>query len=222
MTMESRRTLRVTGKGSLRLKPDMTRITMTVSDVQKEYAKALEASARETEQLKETLLPFGFARGDLKTIAFDVNTEYESYEEEGQYRQRFKGYRYQHVLKVEFSSDNERLGKILYALANGAVAPELRLSYTVRDREGAKNRLLANAVEDAKAKAALLAQAAGVTLQNIQSIDYALGAPDFEVSPMARNMTFGAKRMAAEAYDMDIEPDDIEVADTVTLVYAIA
>ena len=43
--MEEARIIRVTGKGQLKLRPDTTRITMTLSGVYKEYADALEHSA---------------------------------------------------------------------------------------------------------------------------------------------------------------------------------
>ena len=148
------RTIRVTGKGQLRLKPDITRITMTLEGVYPEYGETLRHSSEDTEALKDVLSGFGFARSDLKTLNFSVDTEYESYREREVYKQRFIGYRFQHMLKVEFSSDNERLGRILYALSNCAVSPEFRLSYTVSDPEAARNELLGKAVQDAKEKAA--------------------------------------------------------------------
>ncbi|MBQ7601280.1 MAG: SIMPL domain-containing protein, partial [Lachnospiraceae bacterium] len=188
------------------------------------YGDALRHSSEDTEKLADVLAPFGFARTDLKTLNFNVDTEYESYEHKGVYKQRFAGYRFYHNMKVEFESDNDRLGKILYALATSPVAPEFRLSYTVKDTEAVKNTLLGNAVADAKAKAAVLTQAAGVTLKDILTIDYSWGEIEFEARPMPRNVLFG-KSMAAEraagSYDVDIEPDDIDVSDTVTVVWEI-
>lgn len=61
-----------------------------------------------------------------------MDTEYESYKDrDGSYKQHFSGYRFRHMLKVEFPSDNDRLGKVLYALANCKVRLEFRISYTV-------------------------------------------------------------------------------------------
>lgn len=220
--MESMRILRVTGKGQIKVKPNVTRITMTLSGLRKEYSKTLEASSADTEQLKAVLKPFGFESIDVKTLRFTVDTEYESYQERNQWKQRFVGYKYDHVMKIEFDSDNDRLGRILYALAHALVQPELRISYTVKDQEAAKNLLLGKAIEDAKTKAAVLASAAGVSLKEIQSIDYSWGTINFEVQPMARNMLCDAKETSEESYDMDIEPDDIEVSDTVTVVWEIA
>ena len=219
------RTIRVTGKGKIKVKPDMTRIAITLEGMYPDYAETLWHSSEDTDSLKDVLAAFGFERTDLKTLSFNVDTEYESYRENDTYKQRFVGYRFRHLLKVEFDSDNERLGKILYALGNCDLNPEFRISYTVKDPEAAKNELLGKAVKDAKEKAAVLTSAGGVTLKDIQSIDYSWGEIEFEVSPMNRLMKACAPVPDAcedACYDMDIEPDDIEVADTVTVVWEIA
>ena len=218
------RTIRVTGKGQIKVKPDMTRITMSLEGTYPDYGEALRRSSQDTEHLKDLLSAFGFERSDLKTLNFSVDTEYESYKDKGTYKQRFVGYKFHHLMKVEFFSDNERLGKVLYALANCPVKPEFRLSYTVSDPEAAKNELLGKAIKDAKEKAGVLTQAAGVELKDIQSIDYSWGEINFEVQPMNRMIVADECRaapMAAESYDMDIEPDDIEVSDTVTVIWEI-
>ena len=217
------RTIRVTGKGQIKVRPDMTQITMSLEGLYKDYNETLRLSSQDTETLKDILSRFGFERSDLKTLNFSVDTEYESYKDrDGSYKQRFTGYRYRHMLKVEFDSDNERLGKILYALANGKVRPEFRISYTVKDPEATKNTLLGKAVKDAREKASVLTEAAGIGLKDIQSIDYSWGEIDFEYRPMDGGIL--AERCMAEptaAYSLDIEPDDIEVSDTVTVVWEI-
>ena len=46
------RTIRVTGKGQIKAKPDMTRITMTLEGLFKDYGETLRHSSEETEILK--------------------------------------------------------------------------------------------------------------------------------------------------------------------------
>ena len=216
------RTIRVTGKGQLKVHPDMTRITITLEGKDFDYGETLKRSSEETEILKDTLEPFGFSRTDLKTLSFDVDAEYASYKVKDEWKRRFDGYKFSHVLKVEFDSDNKRLGKILFALANCRLSPEFRLSYTVKDPETVKNELLGKAVRDAAAKAGVLSAAAGVKLGEIQTVDYSWGQVRFEVEPMDKLML--AEPCAVSeggCYDMDIEPDDINVEDTVTVVWEI-
>ena len=215
------KTIRVTGKGRLSVRPDTTRITLTLEGTDPGYGEILRRSSQETEQLRDLLTEFGFERTDLKTLNFTVDTEYEGYEEEGVYKQRFAGYRFRHLLKVEFPSDNGRLGGILSALAGSPVRPEFQLSYTVRDPEAVKNELLGKAVADARAKADVLAQAAGVCLKDLRSLDYSWGEIDLEVRPMDRMFRSEMTASKAAGFAMDIEPEDIEAEDTVTVVWEI-
>ncbi len=215
------RTVRVTGRGLLKLRPDTTRIALSLEGLYPEYGDALRRSSEDTERLRDLLEGFGFLRTELKTLSFQVDAEYEGYQEEGVYRQRFSGYRYRHRMKVEFPSDNQRLGKLLYALARCPAKPEFSLSYTVGDPEAAKNALLGKAMADAREKAAVLGRAAEVSLGQIQSIDYSWGETSFEARPMERSMPAPAKTMAEGSFDMDIEPEDIRVSDTVTVLWEI-
>ena len=217
------RTIRVTGKGQLKLRPDTTRITITLTGINPEYSETLRRSSEDTEVLKEALLPFGFSGAELKTLNFSVDTEFESYKDHGAYRQRLAGYRYRHILKVEFPSDNRRLGKILYALAKCPVNPEFRISYTLADPEAAKSELLATAVTDAQRKAAVLTSAAGLKLGEIQSMDYSWGQVDFVVNSINRDLAMEECAVAdGGSFDLNVEPDDIEASDTVTVVWEIA
>ena len=216
------RTIRITGKGNLKIHPDITRITVTLTGIYKDYSETLLRSSEDTEKLKEMLSLFGFKRTDPKTVDFSVDTEYESYRENNEYRQRFAGYRYRHVIKIEFDSDNDRLGKILGSLAKSELNPEFTISYTVKDSEAAKNSLLAKAVDDAKQKALVLTNAAGVALKDIVSVDYSRAELNMEVRPMNRMVTLSKTSAAADnGLSMDIEPDDISVSDTVTIVWEI-
>ena len=219
------KTIRVTGRGQIKVHPDMTRIVITLEGRNFEYGLTLKRSSEATEKMKDLLTPFGFERSDLKTLSFSVDTEYESYKVKDEYKRRFAGYSYTHIMKVEFESDNRRLGKILYALANCDLNPEIRLGYTVKDPEAVKNELLGKAVRDAAAKAGVLSGAAGLKLGSIQSVDYSWGEINMEVRPMSRDIMMCEKSClpdAGESYDMDMEPDDVEVTDTVTVVWEIA
>ena len=224
--MANERMIKVTGKGNLKVKPDVTRITITLEGQNKEYDKILEQSSKDTEALKDILEKQGFDRSDVKTLMFNVDTRYESYQtRDKSWRERFVGYEFKHVVKVEFPSDNTRLGKILFALANAiAIHPDFRISYTVKDKEASKNELLGKAIADAKAKAVVLTSAAGVTLKDIKTIDYSWGEIEFEYSPMRGDMLCKAAMLEEDcgSFAMDIEPDDIEVSDTVTVVWEIA
>lgn len=219
------RIIKVTGKGKLSVKPDTTRLVLSIEGTEHEYDEALSLSSKMTGNVKSTLEKFGFERQDLKTLSFEVEAKYEGYQtKDGSWRRRFTGYGFNHRLKVEFPSDNERLGRILYALGHCKAKPEIRIEYTVSDPEAVKNKLLAKAVADSKEKAAVLTAAAGVTLGEIMNIDYSWGSIEFVTRPVEQklmNMECCMTGGEDNSYDIDIEADDIDVTDTVTVQWAI-
>lgn len=216
------RTIRVTGRGKISVRPDTMRLNINLSEVHKDYQKAVEASAERTKTLREVLERAGFDPKDLKTAHFTVNTENEGYyDKNNNWKQRFAGYRFIHNLHISFDLDNGKLGKALYELANCGVNAEISIGYTVKDQEAAKNLLLESAVRDSRAKAEALAKASEVELGRIINIDYSWG--QLEICNRAvDDMTFGGVACAKNAsIDLDIEADDIDLSDTVTIVWEI-
>ena len=210
------KTIRVTGTAERKLRPDVTVVTMTLQGAEPEYSAAMNRASREADELRDVLERLSFDREDLKTLSFHVNTEYEGYEESGVWKQRFAGYRFEHMLKVSFDSDHERLGAVLTALANSAVSPMLQISYTLKDPEAAKKMLLTAAVSDAKEKAQMLAEASGVRLLALQSMEHTTGEPGFDSLPMHR---LDAPMAVKASIEMNLEPDDITITDRVTCVW---
>ena len=105
------RIIRVTGKGSISVKPDRICLNLTLEDIYDKYEKTLEQSTMQVEILKDCFEKLGFQRNDLKTISFNVDTEYESYQDRQKtWKRRFKGYKFVHHMKIEFDADNKRLG----------------------------------------------------------------------------------------------------------------
>ena len=217
------REMRVTGRGRISVKPDRIRLMLTLSDVKKDYDKALkEASAKSTE-LQKAFCGCGFSEEDLKTVNFSVDAEYTGYsDKDGNWKQRFVGYRFNQMLKIEFPLDNDRLGQILYALAKSGVKSEFRIQYTVSNPEACRNELLGKAVSDAKEKAAILAEASGVKLGAIQAIDYSFGTMEIYSEPVNfRSMKVAESCCEDNAYGMNIVADDIQLDDNVTVSFEI-
>lgn len=216
--------MRVTGRGRLFVKPDRIRLMMNLSDTKKDYDKALKASSEMGAKLQKVFAGCGFSEDDLKTVHFSVDASYEGYNDKnGNWKQRFVGYRFEQSLKIEFASDNKRLGTVLYALANSGVKTEFRIQYTVGDLETCRNELLAKAVKDASDKASVLAAAGKVKLGRIVRIDYSFGNADIVSEPvMLRNMKMDcAAQEAGGSYEFGMVADDISVEDSVTVCYEI-
>ena len=217
------RTIKVTGKSNVQATPDYTRISLTISDTLQEYDLCLAKSVEDMNLIVECIKQFGFDRKELKTSSFDISRKTESYRDKhDNWKYRFIGYEYTENLNFTFKNDNERLGKILYALAHLSIIPQINISYFCSDVETIKNQLLEFAIKDAKKKAELLTSASGVQLCEILDIDYSWINVSFESDEMKFCQPMALEDCCASAaYDVDFEPDDISTSDSVRITFRI-
>ena len=217
------RTITIKGIGKLSLKPDQTVVSLMLKTVHADYDKAKDEAAKHLEQLRSAIAEIGFTKDDLKTTSFDVGTEYENERDKnGNYKQIFVGYRVTHGLKLEFDFDSQRLSKVLGAIAVCIAEPELNVQFTVKDKEAVDAALLESACAKAKVKAEILTKASGVTLGELVSIDYNWGELHL-FSQTQYDMEDDCMRMASAApTSIEIEPDDIDISDSVTFVWEIS
>ena len=214
------RTMRVKGKGNIKVKPDMTRVSLSLSSLHKKYNEALDVSAENSNLLRQIVIDLGFGESDLKTVNFEVVVQNENYtDRNNKWRTRFAGYKVNHNLKIEFENDNDLLGRLLGRIVECPANPEFSICFFVKDTESAKNMLLGNAVKDAKAKAIILSESAGVRLGDIINLDYSWGEVRFESAMMP--MVGGTPHFEDLQLSIDIKPDDVDVTDTVTVEWEI-
>lgn len=215
------KTIRVTGIGSVSVKPDTTSLKITFGGIYKDYEETVRQSAEKTKILREAIEKSGLPGEALKTKDFSIESEYESYRDyNNDYKKRFLGYKFYHRTQIQFPKDNKMLGRILYELSLCSVKVEFSIDYTVKDKDAVKKEVIKRAVENSREKAGIMAIAAGVSLGEVQSIDYSWGEIDIRTSPVDKLEV--RKSYALEpSYDIDIEPDDIDLTDTVTMVWEI-
>ena len=79
--------------------------------------------------------------------------------------------------------------------------------------------MLTNAVQDSKVKEEILSKSSGVLLGDIVNIDYSWGEIEIYSEPIKNYYLY--ESTINEPYKIDIEADDIDVQDTVTIVWEI-
>ncbi len=219
------KTIKITGVGRISKAPDLTVVSLHVTKTMPTYAEALEASAEDVRILKDSLEEAGLERKSIKTTHFEVEMDYEGYyDKEHNYHRTFKGYRYVQSFRIEFGIDNKLLGKVLFNISHLPIDPEITIRYEIKDIQAAKDELLANAVKDATKKANIIADSAGVTIDGVVDINYSWSTMEFYSRSMNFkycDMAVSAPGAAPDSYDVDIEPEDIEKSDSVTIVFAI-
>lgn len=218
-----KKTITVKGTGSVSAKPDYITLALSITARDMEYEKALEDAARRISLLEDAAKKAGFAKGDLKTISFNVNTQYETVpDQHGNYQRQFAGYACAYRFKLAFDFDNERLACVLTAIAGSGASPELNISFTVKDPEKVSEELLASAAANARTKAEVICRASGAELGQLISINYNWGELSivsqtrFEMEDSIVPMMAARKCAAPE-----IEPDDIHLSDTACFVWEI-
>lgn len=218
-----KRTLRVTGNGKISVKPDTICLLINLEGGTKNYDETMRMATKQSEMVVDCFEKIGFHHSDVKTISFNIDTNYERYlTKDENWKRKFIGYQYEYEMKVEFPVDNVILGKILHNLAHCNSHPEIRIVYTVKNVEMAKTLLLKNAVKNSLEKAKILSEAAGVKLGEIVSIDYSWDKKDIVSTSggqfMKKSIFFEDD---IDDYSIDIDPEDIDVMDTVCVVWEI-
>ena len=215
-------TLRVTGKGRLSLKPDTIVVSFKSSAVYTDYAETIAMASKATKDLKAVIAKAGVDSELLKTTNLDVSPEYDTWYDDNNHRhEKFIGYKYTHNSKIKIDNDNKILGKLLYEVSTSPLDVNFDISYTVKDIEKAKNDLLREAVKDAKMKAEVLSDVAGVKLKEIKSIDYSWDELEIYSHPLRLEACEYRSAEPSDSLDIDINAEDIEISDTVSIVWEI-
>lgn len=215
------KTITVKGSGKVSAKPDYVVISMSLSSQDMEYDKAMELAANELNQLKNALQGAGFEEKALKTSNFNVRTDYINIKDaDGSYQNKFNGYVVLHSIKLGFDFDTAKLSKALSAVSECLSNPELSIKFTVRDESAVNEEMLRLASQNARRKAEILCDASGVELGALLSVDHNWGESD-HVSATNYRMAAECMKMSELSRGVDIEPDDIEISDTVTFVWEI-
>ena len=215
------RIIKVTGNGRISVKPDLTRVEMILSDSRPTYDAVVKLSTAMTELLRISLSKIGFDKKDIRTEFFDISPYYEDYmDDKDEHKQRFLGHKYTHGMRLEFPNDSKLLGQCIKAIASCPAKPEFKVSYTIKDTESLKNLIIGKAVADARKKAEVLSQAAGISLGSIQTMEY-----NWDDIQVISNTDIA---LSDELYDnessnfkLNIEPEDVEATDTVTVIWSI-
>lgn len=164
------RTLVITGKGRLSVTPDLATIKFPIKVEDKGYGVAVEKLTQIVNLLTETIESLGVEKTALKTEAFRVDTHHVRNKKTE--RNDFVGFSAQHHLTLEIPLDNTLLNKIVIGIVNLDQGVEFKISFGVRDKESCMQRLIENAIRNAKEKAAIIAKASDLKLKEIVNINY--------------------------------------------------
>jgi len=202
---ESRDGITVTGLGSVEAVPDVAQFSLGVSTKGRTAKEALAANSEQMAQVIAALKASGVAERDIATQNVSVG---ESYEGEG----RRNGFVAQNSVSVTVR-DVERASDVLEAASTAGANQVSGPALTLADRDSLEHKALAKAVENARARAKALADAAGVSVGRVTAI----------VESADRGYVFAEGRQAMDntASKVPIEQGTQEIQATVAVTFAI-
>lgn len=215
-----KRTITVRGVGTASVKPDFIAVTLDIVSKDKEYSESVENANKRIELLQKAVISSGFAKEDLKTLSFNVRTNYEGEtNERGRYRSVFKGYVCQYTLKLAFDLDAKRLAETLTAISDSGANAEFSIMFTVKAPEKISAELLRSATENARQKAEVLCAASGAKLGTLLKIDY--NWTDINIYSASAYTMDMEPDFLAKASVPEFEPEDIKSQDSATFIWEI-
>jgi len=210
----------VKGVGTAKTKPDFVYISLELNGLDSEYTAAVNKANEKIEKLQNALSAVGYAKDDLKTLNFNVSTEYDYVQKNGRNERIFRGYNCSYSLRIGFDFTAQELAKTLTAIANSGADAEFSINFTVKEPEKVSEALLASAAENARKKAEILCKASGKTLGELVSIDYNWSEITMR-SDSNYALAAAPRMMKMEAAVPEFTPDDINSSDSVTFVWEI-
>lgn len=207
---QSERQIFVTGEGRVDTAPDMATISLGVTQEAAEAGAAMRATSQKTAQILDRLSGFGIAPRDIQTQRLTLNPVWSS--AQGEDRVWISGFTASNMVLVRIR-DLEALGTVLDAVIESGANDFNGLSFSVQEPDALVIEARRKAVADGAARAAQLAEAAGITLGSVVSItEQSYGPPQ----PMMLEMT------AARMDSVPVAGGEVSLSVSVSMVFAIA
>ncbi|MFP7672879.1 SIMPL domain-containing protein [Marivita sp. S0852] len=201
----------VTGEGRVSAAPDMAVITIGASAEDKTAKVAMDKTSQVTGAILENLTQFDIAPRDVQTSDLSLRPVWDN-RASGTDQPRIRAYSASNRVTVRIRNLDD-LGAVLDAVLTDGANQLGGLSFTLSDPEPVLNDARIRAVADARARAELFAQAAGVELGALVSLsETGARTPRPEMFSMARASDAG----------VPVAQGETEIRAGVTLVYEIA
>jgi len=163
---ENPRLVTVQGQGKVQAVPDVATLWVEVS-LEGTSLDALSAQVRERMQKALDILKAqGIEEKDIQTLAYQVQPRFD-YDRAG--NSKPKGFRVANRVAAKVH-DLKKVGKVLSAVVDAGVTSVNGPDFDFNNPQALERQALAKAVEDAKAKAGILAQSAGAVLGEVMTI----------------------------------------------------
>ena len=162
------RSMNVSGTGRVSVVPDIAMVNIGVRTEADDVNDALSGNTAQANAIAETLKDLGIDEKDIQTSNFNVYPADRYNPMTGEVEGRYFVVENTVIVNVR---DLTKLGDVLSAVVDAGANNIYGISFGVEDREAAVTEARELAIQDAKAKAEAIAEAAGVVLGDLLSIN---------------------------------------------------
>ena len=198
----------VTGDGSVTVVPDLATVSLGVMTIGATAGEALSANSAQVQAVMDRLTAAGIDAKDIQTSNLSLNPNYMN--NDGSQAPQIQNYTASNMVTV-IVRKLDTTGTVLDAAVKDGANTLNGLTFGLADQRPSQDKARVAAVADAKAKAALLAEAAGVKLGTIVSITE--GGNSGGPVPMFR--------MAADSTAVPVSGGTLDISASVTMVWAL-
>jgi uncharacterized protein YggE len=165
---DSTRSIRVQGTAGVDARPDQAVILAAVVEQDARAGAALEANSQEMRRVLRKLAELSVAEADIRTQGFSVTPIFER-RQPGTATPRIIGYRVVNGIEVKVR-DLDRLGAMLDALVSAGADRLNGIRFSISKPDSLSDQARRLAIADARRKAELYAQTAGVQVGRVLQI----------------------------------------------------
>jgi len=192
-TLPDRRSVNVSGRGEVATTPDRARISMQVETTKLDLRAAQDQVSRIVRDYLAQVKALGIAEADISTAGLSIQPQYDYSAPKG--GRKFLGYQLTRGIEIVVR-DLDKIGDVLLKATNAGINnvsdPQLESSKA----EALTRDALAKAAEDARAKAKVLADALGVKLGAVHTLN---ANAEYLPPPMAQKARFTVMAAASDA-----------------------
>lgn len=203
-------TISVTGEGRAEAAPDLATVSLGVTTQGENAAAAMAANTSALNAVMQRLTDAGIEARDIQTSNLSLNPNWQATPDGT--RSEIVGYIASNMVTVRVR-EMEKVGPVLDAVVADGANTLNGISFGFQDEKPLLDRARTDAVQDARARAQLLANAAGVTLGRVLSIT--------EGGSYAPPMPMYRMEAAADAGAVPVSGGEVALAASVTMVYEI-
>lgn len=202
----------VVGEGEAFGQPDEARVTMGVETFAETVAEATSANESNVQAIMDALREIGIEAADIQTSNYSLWAE-QRYSENGP--EGISGYRVVNQVTVVIR-DIDQVGVVIGAVTEAGANSIHGISFSVADPAALEADARAAAVEDARVKAASLAELSGVELGEIVNVTEVVGQP-----ALPYGLGSGGARDEAQTSAPGISPGELSYGVQVQVTFAI-